>query len=135
MESISTLDVGVVKEAVAAASGNSDNALKLESLNYQKALIKEEKEFEVSLKSQNEQEKILPLDVLPVSSIVPGAPQVRSDELVTKTRLTPAIAEALEVLASKSAVVAEVRMKEDVIIYHSSSYIPFLDTLLARTIR
>jgi hypothetical protein len=96
VDSINTLDTGVVKEVVLGAS-NADNKLKLDSLNYQKQLIKEEKEFEKINAQKKEEEK--------KHDITTGISSNRHQ--LFKLKLTPQIIEALEVLASKSAVVAE----------------------------
>ncbi len=99
-----------MKEVIIESSSVKDNKLKLESLNFQKELIKEELEFDVLSKAVKD--KIPP----PIPSSSASEAVAAAASKVTKKdthhadaiKLTPQIAEALEVLASKSALAAEV---------------------------
>ncbi len=108
IESISTLDSGVVKEAVLQATPVIDNKLKLESLKFQKELIKEEKEYDSVVKKAAEDKKTEEIKV--AAEAVKSSS--KSDQVATppaekKIILTPQLAEALEVLASTSALAFE----------------------------
>lgn len=107
MESISSMDVGVVKEVLVKSSAITDNKLKLESLQYQKDLIKEEKEFDKISKLVKATNPSLQSELTNANK---SLEQTLAD-IIPTLKITPQIAEGLEVLASKSALASEVNLK------------------------